>query len=1329
MVRTIGVEITGEQDVKRLQKELNELASSASKLESVIGGLKGGAKALSFNVDVNLDTSQAEKKAKALGGTFKKALGGNGNQSTQWIDNQIRDIASELGGAAQKIQQKIAKKYVDLGMKVADDFEKGLKFHGSIGDEAMNKLWSDLQSAAQLLQAKHLKIPIKADVDYTFATTKDGYVDISSKAFEQAKAQMSELTKYSANNKSLQRFINQFSLADTSIKQHAKSIVSSFMAIVNTGVFDKLYSDLKKLTTISFQTTFKPAQVIFKTLASSIKSQMASAASYTRSVFLNAFNKIKGAGSKLFQGLVEESKALGDAVTAYGNQMKALGMSEADIQNNEKDIVSYGKNTAYNAKDLLSYGGQYTALGIEDPNSLVKAVAGLAGGTKNPTQAYDGISKQLVDAIQKGQLNWQDVRIIQTWQSALATNKLNKYLKENDLLGGYSSLKEAVANNALSVADYVKALKAVGLSDELQSLTNQVNTPSQAFDQLKETIALATIGIDGADGAFKGLYKTITDLIKATTDWINNNQSAIDSLGALTDRTIESIKKWGQETASVYATPLKQNLKATKDQIVQGYDGFQVANSATGVVASVDKLVANAPGEEIGKSISNTLALFGDIASSFIALADTFLTSGGLNAVQGTLALLSNVTNDIAHSNTFPTLIGIYNDIYTLLNTLASNKTVVDAVDSVLNTLGNAVRDIIKIAQETAESEEFNSFITFLKEQLNTLITDLSGVFKELITSGGEALNSKVGRKAIKSIREFISELAQFVLKAVQSFSTSGDTTKGFENILDLLTKLLDFLTGVLNILNAHPMLMQGVIWTAIGGAALTKVAKAIEGVSGVISPTINMFKGISKLSKAIFNSDMMLSARIRLLYLGDFFKNLWSNVGSWLKGPKAGASIATEAAEGIATETAGNVAGNVAGSTTGTVLGKAKSLGSKAWGGLKSSKGALLKGGAATLALNGANMVVQKSGANEFTKSGLNSLTSVANGAMLGATVGSMIPVIGTGIGAVVGAVGAGAYEVFKGLKTIKSYSVPEAQAKIKELQEAINTASNLPLQAYVDSQKQIEELMNNDSLSLQEAVTETLNQRGITSQEFIDSVVSKMQENGGKFDLAMQQTCQELQLNVNKLQDQTAQSLKEGKDSVKIGDDFWVAVSDGWDAVVEFGNGIGNAILGIVNSVASFFSDMSDKLESFDRSVNNWIDGVADNVSSFFTGKKSTKKSSKKGKKSKKKHTGGVIYRSEGGPVPGIDWVSQGTDTVPAMLTPGEYVVRKQAVDSVGRAFMNRLNNIGSQALTNISGGNRTVINNYYNTNNAKVTQNVNNQSQYLNGMNGLDRMMRYV
>ena len=49
-----------------------------------------------------------------------------------------------------------------------------------------------------------------------------------------------------------------------------------------------------------------------------------------------------------------------------------------------------------------------------------------------------------------------------------------------------------------------------------------------------------------------------------------------------------------------------------------------------------------------------------------------------------------------------------------------------------------------------------------------------------------------------------------------------------------------------------------------------------------------------------------------------------------------------------------------------------------------------------------------------------------------------------------------------------------------------------------------------------------------------------------------------------------------------------------------------------------------------------------------------------------------GGIIpkYFARGG-------MSRGTDTIPAMLTPGEYVVRKSAVDALGVGAMNNINN----------------------------------------------------
>ena len=105
-----------------------------------------------------------------------------------------------------------------------------------------------------------------------------------------------------------------------------------------------------------------------------------------------------------------------------------------------------------------------------------------------------------------------------------------------------------------------------------------------------------------------------------------------------------------------------------------------------------------------------------------------------------------------------------------------------------------------------------------------------------------------------------------------------------------------------------------------------------------------------------------------------------------------------------------------------------------------------------------------------------------------------------------------------------------------------------------------------------------------------------------------------------------------------------------------------------------------------------------------------------------------GSALFRSSGGPVDSrYLGFSKGTDSVPAMLTPGEYVLRRKAVESLGQGFLSNLNQHGVQALQKLGGN--TIINNVYNTNNAKVSQNIDNKSQYLNGMYGLDRLMRYV
>lgn len=94
----------------------------------------------------------------------------------------------------------------------------------------------------------------------------------------------------------------------------------------------------------------------------------------------------------------------------------------------------------------------------------------------------------------------------------------------------------------------------------------------------------------------------------------------------------------------------------------------------------------------------------------------------------------------------------------------------------------------------------------------------------------------------------------------------------------------------------------------------------------------------------------------------------------------------------------------------------------------------------------------------------------------------------------------------------------------------------------------------------------------------------------------------------------------------------------------------------------------------------------------------------------------TGGMVYRSGGGTIP--RFTRRGTDTVPAMLTPGEYVHNRRAVSTFGIDFMRKVNSLDVKGamnelmhraggMANINRG-RSVINNY--NNNQKVVINNN-------------------
>lgn len=111
---------------------------------------------------------------------------------------------------------------------------------------------------------------------------------------------------------------------------------------------------------------------------------------------------------------------------------------------------------------------------------------------------------------------------------------------------------------------------------------------------------------------------------------------------------------------------------------------------------------------------------------------------------------------------------------------------------------------------------------------------------------------------------------------------------------------------------------------------------------------------------------------------------------------------------------------------------------------------------------------------------------------------------------------------------------------------------------------------------------------------------------------------------------------------------------------------------------------------------------------------------------KKTKHAEHGGLIeYHSTGGVVGRRLFKQLGTDTVPAMLTAGEYVLKRSVSSVLGKQFLDNLNQMNlTQALKALAGHTgHSVVNNT--TNN--ITQNVDNKASFINGLNEIRGVVR--
>lgn len=133
------------------------------------------------------------------------------------------------------------------------------------------------------------------------------------------------------------------------------------------------------------------------------------------------------------------------------------------------------------------------------------------------------------------------------------------------------------------------------------------------------------------------------------------------------------------------------------------------------------------------------------------------------------------------------------------------------------------------------------------------------------------------------------------------------------------------------------------------------------------------------------------------------------------------------------------------------------------------------------------------------------------------------------------------------------------------------------------------------------------------------------------------------------------------------------------GRDVVSGFSEGISNMSSSISNQITMMYG-YSTRFTDLGQYLGSAFKNAFNNQSGSINTGGTTTPTVNRGNESKgnnmKFANGGPVYLKKGGQP--IVMKPSGTDTVPAMLTPGEYVMKRSAVKNAGQSFMDKVNNM---------------------------------------------------
>lgn len=300
------------------------------------------------------------------------------------------------------------------------------------------------------------------------------------------------------------------------------------------------------------------------------------------SAIKSAFGSIKSTMGEMV-GELNSSKKAWD--TFDGNLSK-LGWGKDQINEAKEAMQDYATKTIYSASDMASTFSQMAAIGRKDSGELVKAMGGLAASAENPKQAMTSLSQQMVQALAKPKLTWQDFRIMMEQAPAgMSAVAKEMGMSLNDLI-----LK--IQAGEVKTDDFAEAFKRAGAS--MQDMATNYKTIDQALDGLKETLSnklkpafdtLSKAGVKALEAIMNQLDKVDFNKLATNLEGFLSKidfEAVIGKITSFVGSAVAKIKEFWQGFTNTSAiSDFKQALNEVREAVKKVFSSLSGGDMAS----------------------------------------------------------------------------------------------------------------------------------------------------------------------------------------------------------------------------------------------------------------------------------------------------------------------------------------------------------------------------------------------------------------------------------------------------------------------------------------------------------------------------------------------------------------------------------------------------------------------------------------------------------------------------------------------------------------------------------------------------------------------------